>query len=357
MGRVFMYDFNVLEQARQIHAVPKLPFLDKLLAREDKPYQGLKILHNTPLTLATVFKIEALAIGGAEIITTCISTLPPEKRAVDLLRQANFRVQIEHEFNNEEFDFHLDCCGELITLPPPKIGSVELTQTGSKIYQNAAINYPMLSVDDSKLKVLETFFGTGDGFSRALYELVGADIYDKPFVIFGHGKVGQGIIYALKQYTDDITVIDPDSKQIASRPGIRFIDPKDISQLKIAIANAFCTITATGIKNLISEYYVLNKLDFGSCLLTNMGADDEYGDNFEADDVAFDKKPFNFSIDEPTALRYLDPIFYSHNIGIDLILSSQISPGYNVFPDQIAHNILKEWQSIHNENIDIALTI
>ena len=63
----------------------------------------------------------------------------------------------------------------------------------------------------------------------------------------------------------------------------------------------------------------------------------------------------NFSLDEPTAFHYLDPVFYSHNLGVDLILSKQISHGYHAFPDDLAQGILHKWQGIYNENLDEAL--
>lgn len=351
-----MYNFNVFDAARKQYDIPALPFLDahRNQTLAEKPYQGLKILHNVPLTLATIFKIEALALGGAEVIVTTIKALPPEKRAIDLLEQANFKVQINHDFD-EVFDFHLDCCGELLDLKPPKIGAVELTQTGSKLYQNQSLTYPVISVDDSELKILETFFGTGDGFSRALQQMVGTKMQNKPFVLFGYGKVGQGILYALKKFTNDITVID--IQPTLSIPGVRYIDAGNKSLIKQAIANSFCTITATGVKELITNYFGFNKEDFGSSLLTNMGADDEYGNNFETTDIAFNKMTFNFSLEYPTALHYLDPILYSHNIGIDLILNKSINNGCHPFPAPLASSILSKWQNSYGETLNHPLML
>lgn len=355
-----MYDFSVFDEARLQYSVPQSPFLDehRKQVMVEKPYQGLKVLHNVPLTLGTVFKIEVLALGGAEVVATSIKNLPPEKRAIDILLNAKIRVQIPHKFN-ERFDFHLDCCGELLELPDPVVGAVELTQTGSKLYHDRALSYPVLSVDDSDLKVLETFFGTGDGFARALYERSGEEVRNKPFILFGYGKVGQGIVYALKKFTDKITVIDVAENPCASiiSQNINYICASNVSEIKCSIAEAWCAITATGVKGLLTKQYGLNIKDFGSCILTNMGADDEYGDNFTEADIAFNKMPFNFSLEYPTSLHYLDPIFYSHNIGIDLILSQNINKGYNPFPTHLATSILYEWQRIYGENIDKALSL
>lgn len=351
-----MYDFSLFDKARKFYAVPELPFLNtqRKQVMKTKPYQGLKILHNIPLTLATTFKIEILALGGAEIVVSSMKLLPPEQRAIDLLKQANFDVQITHDFK-EEFDFHLDCCAELIHIQHPRIATVELTQTGSKIYQSEKTNYPVISVDDSDLKVLETFFGTGDGLVRALHQHAGDEIHNKPYVIFGYGKVGRGIAYALKKYSNDITVIDPTLNTSKSIEGINYINAEEKTLIKQTIKNSYCAITATGIKDLISTYYSFNKSDFDASILINMGADDEYGANFLTSDVIFDKKPFNFSLEEPTSFRYLDPIFYAHNLGIDIALSKSIQKGYNPFPAQIASKILNQWRSIYREDLNIAL--
>ncbi len=351
-----MYDFDLLKKARETLCKDGIPFLDiqREKVRNEQPYQGLTILHNVPLTLVTVFKIEVLAIGGACVIATNPGFIPHEKRAVEILRQAHVVVKTEPPLN-EPFDFHLDCCGELMHCPAPKMGTVELTQSGSKLYKSTRVDYPILSVDDSKLKVLETFFGTGDGFARAFRQHMGQEATGRTFVIFGYGKVGRGIVYALKRHTNNIVVIDQMSTQRDLDPDIQYIDARDTLKIKRLINQADCVITATGVKDLLTDYYSLKKADFGHAILTNMGAEDEYGPNFVENEVVFGKRAFNFSLTEPTAFRYLDPIFYAHNLGLDLILSKQVAPGYHPFPLKAANEILNQWQSIYHENLSEAL--
>ncbi|MDP3561789.1 MAG: hypothetical protein Q8R83_06405 [Legionellaceae bacterium] len=351
-----MYNFNMLKQAREALPQNSMPFLDNYReqVQDEKPYQGLTILHNVPLTWMTVFKIEALALGGAHVTSTSPKSLPFEKRAADLLTQANFKVEDVLSCNGL-FDLHLDCCAELMYLPSPQLGAVELTQSGSKLYQATAINYPVVSVDDTKLKVLETFLGTADGFFRALSGHMGTEINNQSFVIFGQGKVGRGIVHAIKQITDHITVVEIEENLTVRYPGVCYIDAANRSQIQDAIANAHCTVTATGVKHLLSEFYGFKKTDFGKSILINMGAEDEFGANFALNEVLFNKMAFNFSLTEPTAFRYLDPILYSHNLAIDLILSKQANKGYNAFPNEIAEEILEKWRSIYHENMDEAL--
>jgi len=351
-----MINISAFEVARQKCQTHDMPFLAEMLmqVKNDKRYKGLKILHNSPLTIEAVIKIETLVVGGADVTARCLTLIPPREEALEILKAANVRLQLEHVFDGE-YDFHLDCCGELIDARPPKIGAVELTQTGGELYRRVRPSYPMISTDDSVVKVLETFFGTGDGFTRALYEITGKEMYDKPYVIFGFGKVGQGILHSLKKITRDITVIDINQHVMneMAYPNVKFINGTKKESIKQNIKKPYCIVTATGIKNVISQYYNLDKEDLGESILANMGAEDEYGENFLQTDVLFDKKPLNFSISEPTTMKYLDPVFYAHNLGIDIIQSEKIQHGYNSFPNDISLAIIKKWQEIHKERLEI----
>lgn len=353
---MFMYDFSLLEKVRVGGNFDNMRLLSEQREelRRTKPYIGLSILHNVPLTMSTVFKVEALALGGAQVTSFISNVIPPDKKAIDLLRQANFEVTDSFDLQ-DKFDLHLDCCAELRYIKKPKIGVVELTQSGSMLYKDANLDYPIISVDDSKLKVLETFLGTGDGFARALDKKVGSRKLGQSFVIFGNGKVGKGIIHALQKFTDDITVIDLEASFINNKPGIKYINAEDKEAISFAIANCFAVITATGKQHLLSKIYNLQASDFAGAILINMGAEDEYGPNFRDSEVEFGKKPFNFSLEMPTALRYLDPIFYAHNLSIDLLLGNEANNGYNPFSDELAIKIMKKWQSIYKEPIEEAL--
>lgn len=352
-----MINISAFELAHKKYAAKEMPFLTELLGKvkQNNPYKGLKILHNTPLTIEAVLKIEPLVLGGADVTASCITLLPPQEEALQILRAANVKIQLEHQFSGE-YDFHLDCCGELIHATPPKIGAIELTQTGSELYKQAKLAYPVLSVDDSEIKMLETFFGTGDGFTRALYEYAGKEMYDKSYVVFGFGKVGKGIVYSLRKFKNTkVTIIDVNKgiSDTGSDPNVKFINANELAKIKEVIKTAYCVITATGKEGLISDHYKLKKKDFGEAILTNMGAADEYGKNFEKKDVLFEKKPLNFSISEPTTMKYLDPIFYAHNFGVDIMMGQKIHCGYNPFPADISTDILNKWQEINQENLEM----
>jgi adenosylhomocysteinase len=344
---------NAFELARDRYPLHKIPFLTKMInrVRIEKPYVGLKILHNTPLTIESVLKIEPLIAGGAEVTVTNFKGLPPRDEALEVLRAAHVPMLLVPE-SNAEYDFHLDCCAHLVAARPPRVGTVELTQTGSEIYKRVNAQYPVMSVDDSKIKILETLYATGDGFVRAMRELQGDEICDKHYVLVGFGKVGQGIARALNKISSNITVVDENISKLppGTQENIRFIDARKIDEVKEIVRHAYCVVTATGVRGVMSDCYGLNKKDFSQAtLLANMGGDDEWGDNFSAFDVLFEKMALNFSLPEPTDIIYLDPIFYAHNLGIELILSGRLNPGYNSMPEDVSTAILQGWQEFHHE--------
>jgi adenosylhomocysteinase len=349
-----MINFDAFDQARRHYNEMDFPFLNKQREKMlgTRPYAGLKILHNIPLTMTAVVKIESLLLGGADVTMSCVTVVRPQKEAIDILKAANVQIQIEHNFS-AQYDFCMDCCGELISVVHPKIGAVELTQTGSMKYREIATDYPVISVDDSKLKILETFFGTGESFVRAIAAYIQSDFNNKQFVIFGYGKVGRGIAYSLSKVSEKIHIVDVDINKLdkAREDGYAIIDGKNIADVKKLIASMDVVVTATGVPCVLSNFYHLKKNEFGSAILANMGAEDEYGRNFLLKDVLFEKQPLNFTLDEPTAMKYLDPIFYAHNLAFDLILTNHFKKGYNKFPDEIAQSILGQWLSLHGQEL------
>jgi adenosylhomocysteinase len=353
-------NYNVFANAKKRFPKTQTPFLNRLYdaANDASSLSGVKILQNIPFTIEAAIKIESLLLRGADVTMTAATCLPPQEEAFKMLKAANVKVELDHSCCENEYDIYLDCGAELYKQRPPKLGTVELTQSGTEIYKKFPFEHIVVSVDDSDLKYLETFFGTGDGFVRALKSQQGATMYNEKFVVFGYGKVGRGIVHALLKYTDDVVIVEPDpiARKAARKKGVKVLDVDSIEEITKHTSEAHCVVTATGIRNLLTDYYNFSKSDFNKAVLANMGAYDEFGDNFEAEDVLYGKKPFNFSISEPTLFRYLDPVFYAHNIGIDLLLSKKLQKGYNPFPTEIASSILKDWFHFHDEKeIDMSL--
>jgi adenosylhomocysteinase len=113
---------------------------------------------------------------------------------------------------------------------------------------------------------------------------------------------------------------------------------------------AFATVTATGVAGMVSASY--DPGAFRGAHLANMGGEDEFGPAFAQDEVLHGKRPVNFAATDPELMRYLDPVFHAHNLGIDLLSFARLRPGVQPFPDFIASEIVDDWQRTFGERID-----
>ena len=136
-----------------------------------KPYKGLKILHNMPIMISDLLKIDCLVISGADVTLTIPKFARSDSEAVELVKKSSIKFIPEHNFL-ERYDILLDCCGELAEVTQPVMGAIEITQTGANKYRRMQINYPVISIDDSKLKYLEDSIGSADGFMRSINKLI-----------------------------------------------------------------------------------------------------------------------------------------------------------------------------------------
>jgi len=356
-----MTDFMPFQDAWSHQSTSEVPFLLKQneYMKENRPYEGLRILHNIPLSLETVCKLEPLLHSGAEITVTINNLAHPATMsdALDLLDKAGVIVVDDHENVSGDYDFCLDCGAEFADIIKPKLGVVELTRSGALVYEKRDTSIPVLSIDDSTTKCLETHFGTGDGFLRAFLQLTQEDIRDKKFVIFGFGKVGKGVAHTLSMYTEDVIAIDIDDDALASgeRYGVTTLHlGNDRKAVEDAISDAFAVVCATGIKDLISKNFSDKGL-FEGKYLSNAGIN-EFGDMFSDDDVLYSKMwPINFALADPTKMRYLDPSFYAHNMGPEIIMKKKLGPGYHYLPEDIDNAIVSEWQDYYGENISLII--
>ncbi|MBS0358392.1 MAG: NAD-binding protein [Proteobacteria bacterium] len=346
---------DILQSVHQYFSPNDTPFLNQQcqIMRDKQPYAGLRLLHNVHITLSTLIKLEPLLLSGAEITVTATRGQQIHESAINLLKMANINFIPEEDLEND-YDFCLDCCGELLNKITPRFGAIELTQTGSVKYKNATLDYPVISIDETISKNLENLLGTGDGFIRAFKELTKEEIKGQKFVLFGYGKVGKGVVKAISPYTKNIIIIE-ENKDLVEKikeKGLQAFHISETSKIRKSFENAFCITTATGNDGTISTYF--EKEDFNSCkYLANIGSEDEFGDKFSIDDVLFKKRPINFSLTEPTKIKFLDPIFYMHNNAIDFILSKTISSGFHAYPQKIDRIIFNKWITSHNEDISV----
>ena len=320
--------------------------------QKSKPLQGLKILHNFPLYDNTLLKIEALLSSGATVWISAPRNIPPNPKAVSFIQDLGLPYLPAPGPIKEEFDLVLDCSADYASYVTPTLGYVEVTGTGSHFFQNNQYAYPVISVDDSILKRFETTLGTGDGCMRALQEWFSEDLSQHQFIVFGFGKVGSGVALKLRQKVKNVVVVDvAEDKVLAARDrGFTAYMIGDY-RLKDVIQHSFAMITATGREHAITKHFA-DKSWFKNVHLINMGVHDEYGPAFGTEEVVFAKQAINFSLAEPTRTRYIDPIFYAHNLGADLLLSGQFENGYHPFPPELDAAITKRWQAFHGEELE-----
>ncbi len=312
-----------------------------------KPFKGLSILSNLHLTKATICKLEPLLVSGANLKVTATKDLNTDSQVIDYYSQQNVYINPE-EIQKYQYDIVLDCGASLIDSINPKFGFIELTKSSNlENIKHKKFNY--IDIDKTQLKEIENLYGTGDGFLRAIKSQL-IHLENKAFMVIGYGKVGQGIVKALSKYTKDIIVIEIDKIKIeqARNHGLKVFNIEDHQKIKSELQSTFLAVTATGEKGIVSKYF--DEKDFKDIYKANMGTYDEWGEIFSETDILGNKKPLNFTLSEPTEMKYLDPVFYAHNHSIQLLLNTPNKIGQIFFPNEKDQEIVSKWLSIHNFN-------
>lgn len=177
------------------------------------------------------------------------------------------------------------------------------------------------------------------------------DLTNKKILIFGFGKVGIGIAYYFSKITPNIIIAEADSSrlQLIEQRGYQSVDAKQAQLIEHAAEASDLIITATGLKDIISDNY--HSGAFKDKLLANAGAEDEFGYAFDATEVLAEKKPVNFILKEPTLMEFLDPIFYAHNIAIDDALNNT-KTGFRALDRNTDEAIVSQWAKHHDWTVE-----
>lgn len=316
---------EILELVQQIKKIPdnEKKCVQEILKAWEKstPLIDKKILLNCHLTHATLLLVELFLSSGAEFYITATPDLVSHSDTKDLLTNMGIYIEsselIKKPFTNKHFfDVVIDCGAYLANQLTPKYGFVELTHVDISCYKSK--NCPIISVDKSLVKKLETKYGTGDGFVRAinnLYAQTNRNHCEQSYMIFGYGKVGQGISTCLTMsgvHRKQIHIIEA-SESLRLKAQIdgyeAFSIFNDINTIKEILLNETnCAVSATGRMNSLSEFF--KESDFSEVeYLINMGTHDEWGLAFSNERILNQKRPYNFILEYPTKVTYLDPIF------------------------------------------------
>ena len=304
------------------------PALAAQAARWDKerPFDGLRILCGTPLFLNTSAQFAALLAGGAELEVVYSDELGFDPGIPDFLRAIGIPVHhgtAEVMASGTPYDVVLDCSA-LNRAVPVRLGFCELTRSGVHVYTEAPPGKPVFAADSGHIKSIETMLGTGDGCLRGL-RLVGIEPDGKTVLLFGHGRVGRGIEYALKNAGAVVRIADP-------AEGKPFIPPM--------LDGVDLVVAATGVLHALALFAPL--LLASGAALVNMGAGDEFGPDVPPERAVNAKRPVNFLLEEPTATRYIDPTLALHNAGILELARHQDSSGILIPPSDLEDAILAD---------------
>jgi len=305
--------------------------------RGTRPLEGLRVLCGTPLFLNTLAQFAALLAGGADLAAVYSDELGYDPSIPDFL--AGIGLTVFHGANEAiasgiMFDVVLDCSA-LNRHVPVRLGYCELTRSGVHVYESEPPDKPVFAADSGRIKSIETVLGTGDGCLRGL-RYIGFEPAGKTVLLFGHGRVGRGIEYALTNAGATVRIVDP----AQGKPFTRAL-----------LDGAHLVVSATGIRDALTLFAPI--LLASGALLVNMGADDEFGPDVPPDRAVNEKRPVNFLLREPTSTRYIDPTLALHNAGILELMRASTASGILNPPDELENEILADVRAAGVINAEI----
>lgn len=348
---------EALVNAFHQYSAAEAPFMYQQLAEwsATRPLEGLQVLHHVPVVANTLLKIACLVAAGADVtVTNPTSFCNAHPEAIACLNQAGIPY-IEHPemLSGNQFDLYFDCGAELYqALGTPKIGAIELTGSGDHFYRQQTLDFPVISIDRTLTKQLETVFGCAESSHVALTQLTGITLSETSWLVFGFGKISRGLTYFCAQNNVPVTVVDVCEKQRAAarKLGIKAINPEHHDALKEAVAEAHVVVTATGKKGIISQYPYSW---FQEKILANLGIYDEFGPAFSSDEILNNKSPINFILKDPTPMKYIDPEFFIHNNAALSLLQQKFTHGVHDVTAEIDQRLIQQWCNHHDFSLEV----
>lgn len=302
---------------------PALNYQSKLFAKH-KPLQCLHVLDCTPVFKNTLLKYIPLLESDCNLQIGISDIVPRDNSIINFLK--NIDIPVIETKDAKHLDIILDCNGSASNESATDMiyGVCELTRSG--IYQYQDKNYPIILVDDSKIKEIETIIGTGDGYIRGMKKLHMNDFRNSNILLFGFGKVGRGVVYYLKnEGAASVNIIDKDDVIEKYRNSNKDYWFNAIDEVKyLDLSNYDHIITATGIKGSMKRY--CDEFDFVNSIISNkirvsnISIENEWhGTSMPKDYLINNGNAVNFVCDEPTRLRYIDPTMaLSNHCAVDL---------------------------------------
>lgn len=333
------------------------PFMHQQLADwiASRPLAGLRVLHHVPVVPNTLLKIACLIAAGADVtVTNPTSFCQAHPKALACLNKAEVAyVDNPATLRGEQFDLYFDCGAQLYQfLGKPNLGAIELTGSGDQFYRQQPLDFPVISIDRSMTKQLETVFGCAESSHMALTQLTQIKPEQTSWIIFGFGKIGRGLAYFCAQNKVPVTIVDVCEQQRmqAQKLGINAINPHNIDDVEYALKEANVVITATGQKAIMTPY---PRQWFHHKILANLGIYDEFGPHFSEQDVLNNKMPINFILNDPTPMKYIDPEFYIHNLAALSLLPTKLAHQVHNISAALDQQTIQKWCILHGFSAEV----
>ncbi len=307
---------------------------------EERPLEGLKILDAAPLCRNSIYKYMNLVHGGAKLTIGRNQLSSTSEELLEILERSGIAT-IFSDSEPREFDIIMDCAAQFINFPA-RIGHVELTRSGTELYQQSGKRVFM--ADGGKIKMIETCIGTGESYLRAMDHLGYTDWSGKTLALFGCGKVGQGILKAATERGIEVIVIsDPEAMREEDRQRAKqVVDFHNREEVMRSVLSCYAMVTSIGQIGAVERTVDVEALIASPLLLANMGAEDEYGASFPAERVLAQKDSLNFILDEPTELKYIDATLTLHNYGAEYLLRNPSAEGVILPPQEVEQELLDQ---------------
>lgn len=258
---------------------------------KEKPLKGVKISACLHVTSETANLVEALKLGGAEIVLTASNPLSTQDDvAAGLVKYYEvpvFAIKGEDDKTyyrhiNQALDIKpqitMDDGADLVSTVHSKrkklidniIGGTEETTTGvsrlKSMAKNEVLQYPIIAVNDANTKYLfDNRYGTGqstiDGILRATNILLAG----LNFVISGYGWCGRGLAMRAKGAGAKAIICEVDPLRALEA----VMDGFQVMPLKEAVEIGDVFVTVTGDKNVISRDHFLRMKD--GAIVANSG--------------------------------------------------------------------------------------
>ncbi|MFR9604690.1 MAG: NAD(P)-binding domain-containing protein [Rikenellaceae bacterium] len=273
-----------------------------------------------------------LIYGGASLTLARTELSSANEEMLSIIERAGIEV-ITPECEAREFDIIMDCAAQFIHCVA-KLGRVELTRSGAELYASRG-GEAVYMADGGRIKLIETTIGTGESLFRAL-EAMGHSAWGR-LMLLGCGKVGGGILReAVKRGIEVVVVSDErELSEWCREVSYKVIDYRDREAVEAEIDGCYLMVSATGQVGSVERTVSVERVSSSNILLANMGADDEFGESFARDRILAQGRSLNFTLDEPTQLRYIEATLSLHNYGAEYLLENPqargvVMPSYEI---------------------------